>query len=230
MSKNISKKNSSGGMTFIELIVVLGIFTVIAGTVLFNYRGFSTNVSLQNLAQEVALQLKRAQTNAVSGKTPELSTNQLQNINNLISLDWKPSYGVAFDKANYPGSLFFYFNRDIGAANEVTLDFFDLEASGYNDDCEVDAESECLEELRLPSTVVIDMICFDFTEIVPQGGCDGEERDTAYISFTRPRGNAKIMEFDDGADYKGNVFIRLSTAEGSHRHIAVWESGYISIK
>ena len=221
------------GMTFLELIVVMGIFAAIAATVLFNHRDFSTNVSLQNLAQEVALQLKRAQTDAVSGRTPNLSDAQQQNINNLISLDWTPSYGIAFNKTLHPGEFFYYFNRD-DAGNDF-LDFYDLATGSYSTgDCESLGDSECLEELRLPSNVVIDMICFDFNQIVPQGDCNdagGVERESAYVSFTRPRGNASIMEFDDeSGDYAGNVFIRLSTGYGGQRYVTVWESGYISIK
>ena len=229
--RDTSRVNNAG-MTFIELIVVLGIFAAVAATVLFNYRGFSNNVSLQNLAQEVALQIKRAQTDAVSGKTPALSVVQLPNINNLLSLDWTPSYGVAFDKEEYPGSLFFYFNKDVGSSSEIKLDFLDIENGSYSSPCGNFQTSGCLEELLLPANVVIDMICFDFTTIVPQGDCsdaDGVEGDTAHISFTRPRGNASIMEFDDG-DYNGNVFVRLTTVDGGKRYIAVWESGYISIK
>jgi type II secretory pathway pseudopilin PulG len=223
----------SKGMTFLELVVVMGIFAAIAATVLFNHRDFSTNVALQNLSQEVALQLKRAQTDAVSGKTPTLSDAQEANINNLLSLDWTPSYGIAFNSDLHPGEFFYYFNRD-DAGNDF-LDFYDLETGSYSlGDCEVSGDSECLEEIYLPGNVVIDLICFDFDQIISGGTCadsGGVEADSAYISFTRPRGNASIMEFDDGSgSYAGNVFIRLSTAFGGQRFVTVWESGYISIK
>ena len=226
------KKTSSAGLTFVELVVVLGIFAAVAATVLFNYRGFSNNVALQNLAQEVALQIKRAQTDAVSGRSPTLSNSQQQN--NMLSFDWTPSFGIAFDKDTYPGSIFYYFNKDVGSSSEITKDFFDFEVGSFSEPCGSEQDSECIEKLELPASVVIDSICFDFTAIVPQGDCSDAEgtessSETAYISFTRPRGNATIMEFDNG-NYHGNVFIRLATVEGGKRYIAVWESGYISIK
>lgn len=224
-------------MTFLELIVVLGIFGAIAATVLFNYHDFSSNVSLQNLAQDVALQIKRTQTDAVSGKAPTLSANQELNIANLVPIGWQPSYGAAFDiSGNWASgnkAFIYYFNKDddtVGGENKS--DFYDFERSTYTAPCGSDEESECLEEINISSGDIIDMICFDYSDNdIASGECnDGNSAETAYISFRRPRANAKIMEFDDGSPSKGNVFIRITSPQGGHRFISVWESGYITIK
>ena len=57
------------GLTSIELVVVFGIFAALASSILFNYRDFSSNITLQNLAQDVALQIRQAQNRSVSGAT-----------------------------------------------------------------------------------------------------------------------------------------------------------------
>ena len=46
------------GLTFIELIVVLSIVSVIAGVILFKFSDFSNNITLQNLSQDIALRIK----------------------------------------------------------------------------------------------------------------------------------------------------------------------------
>jgi prepilin-type N-terminal cleavage/methylation domain-containing protein len=84
------------GMTFIELIVVIGIFATVSGVVLFNFTGFTTNISLQNLANQIALQLKKSQTQALSGT----GGSALFGAN-------KPSYGIHFDTTKPDKFIFF---------------------------------------------------------------------------------------------------------------------------
>ncbi len=215
-------------MTFVELVVVLGIFGAIASTVLFNYRDFSENVNLKNLAQNIALQIKRAQTDAVSGRLPQLSVNQ----SGGTPIGWKPSFGVAFnieDPAN-AYKLFYYFNKGLQDDSDYYEDMNDFEGGGtYLPPCGSDLESECLEEIIITGGEFIDLICFEFDTIEVDDDCDGVESDRAYISFTRPRSNANIrMTGTD--DPKENVYIRISSPGGRHKYIAIWESGYISIQ
>lgn len=64
---NIFKKNNkkNSGVTMIELTVVLFIFIVISGMTIFNYSKFNTSISTQNLADDVALSVRRAQGYAI---------------------------------------------------------------------------------------------------------------------------------------------------------------------
>lgn len=237
----------NAGMTAIELVVVMGIFAAISSTVLFNYRNFSNNVALQNLAQDVALQIKRAQTESVSGRLPILSGNQLLESGNLLPTDWKPSYGVAFqtDVANNwdlgGGGFAYYFNKGLPPPPpdfvEVNRDLYDFTETTY-EGCGALApgDSECLEEIKISSGDYIDMLCFNFTTInesCTAGGGIESVNNQAFISFTRPRGNAIIMDGsvdDGGASPYDNVFIRITSPSGKHKYISVWASGYISIR
>lgn len=231
-------KNKNIGMTFLELVVVLGIFGAIAATVLFNYGDFSANVKLQNLAQDVALQIKKAQTDAVSGRNPisDLSITQSQNLSTLIPGDWTPSYGVAFttDSGLWTGDgrgFIYYFNSssDDDGNGFIYRDLWEFESGNYSS-CGDMPDSECLQEINMTSGDVIDLICFNFTDIPPDGSCDGQIGDKVYISFTRPRPNATII-YNNPGEPESNVFIRItSPRSGGHKYVSVWESGFISVK
>lgn len=64
--KNKIKYNK--GLTLIELMVVISIFLVITTIVIFNYEGFSSTVSLQNLTDDIALSIRKAQSFAIGAR------------------------------------------------------------------------------------------------------------------------------------------------------------------
>lgn len=76
------KKNR--GMTYVELIVVLSIFSIMSAVALFDYGKFEARVDIKNLANDIALQIVGAQKNAMAGKLA------------IASFFDKPAYGVYF--------------------------------------------------------------------------------------------------------------------------------------
>jgi len=55
----------------VELIVIISIFAIVAGITLVNFGGFSSNVSINNLAYEIALVLRQTQNlGSSSAQTP----------------------------------------------------------------------------------------------------------------------------------------------------------------
>ena len=84
-------------MTYVELIVVLGIFAVMLSISMFNYKRFQGKVDIKNLANDIALKLVEAQKSAVSGKLVPGAT-----------FNTKPSYGVYFNRAT-SSTKFLYF-------------------------------------------------------------------------------------------------------------------------
>ncbi len=60
---------SSRGFTLIELLVSIGIFAVLTGVVLSNYRSFSTNSDFNNTVEDVYFALREAQVYGVGAKT-----------------------------------------------------------------------------------------------------------------------------------------------------------------
>jgi len=125
MFKKILKINRKGGLTFIELIVVIGIFATLSGVILFNSGSFTSNITLQNLANQIALQLKKAQTNSISG------ANSL-----LFSVPYKPSYGIYFDTTL--------------VQNQKQFDYFgDFNNNGQKDGSICNPLAECQDRITI---------------------------------------------------------------------------------
>ena len=76
------------GMTYVELIVVLSIFSIMSAISLFDYRKFEAKVEVKNLANDIALQIVNAQKSAMAGKIPE---------GLITTSSWVPAHGVYFD-------------------------------------------------------------------------------------------------------------------------------------
>lgn len=88
---------TSNGITYIEVITVLAIFTIMTSVVLYNYRDFQMKVDIKNLAADIALKIVEAQKASLDGKLPPATQQALINTGGPGTLLWKPSYGVYFD-------------------------------------------------------------------------------------------------------------------------------------
>lgn len=239
-------KNQNKGMTFIELIVVIGIFAAISGTVLFNYRDFSDGIKLQNLSQEIALQGKRAQTLASQGRRPILSNAQSTNgIDNFLPFNWVSSYGIAFDSSYqdrfilYFNSPEYYFEPDSPDASPAdlrlsrSLDFFDFSDGNYQAGCGA-ATSECIEEFLITDGSRIDLICANREPVGPNADpecAEGIPLNTLHVSYTRPFLESYILGDDGGGLFElAYGFVRITTQDGGQsRYITFWNTGQISV-
>lgn len=114
--------NCQRGMTYIELIVVLSIFSVVTSITLFDYNKFQQKVDIKVLANDIALKIIEAQKSSTSGKWNS----------NASSENWKPSYGVYFNTSDNRKN-FIYF-ADMDNSNS-------FEGSG--------CDEECLEETTI---------------------------------------------------------------------------------
>lgn len=86
-------------MSYVELIVVLSIFSVLSAVAIFNYGDFQANVDIRNLATDIASQIVTAQKSSLNGVLP---------LAGAPFSTWKPSYGVYFDTTT--PTKFVYFN------------------------------------------------------------------------------------------------------------------------
>lgn len=194
------------GMTFIELIVVLGIFSVISGIVLFNFSDFNNNITLQNLAQNIAMKIKQAQTYAMTGKNPQIFVGACPN-----ATDCRPSYGVSF-KTNSSNQFEFFadLNND----------------SIYNE--------SPLETVNIQTKDTIKYICLDGKSdrsfsITSSGefSCANRAEDLD-IFFKRPLSDAMIKSAS--AEQISDAEIVISSAKGKLMTIVVWNTGQISVE
>ena len=85
------------GMTYVELIVVLSIFSILSAVSIFNYGDFQAKVDLKNLASDIALQITQAQHSALNGVFPTQS----------VAASWKPAYGVYFNSSSNTSFIYF---------------------------------------------------------------------------------------------------------------------------
>jgi type II secretory pathway pseudopilin PulG len=65
MFKIFVKNKYNSGLTIIELLVVVSIFVIVTGLSIFNYNNFNSSVSTQNLADDIALSIRKAQGYAI---------------------------------------------------------------------------------------------------------------------------------------------------------------------
>jgi prepilin-type N-terminal cleavage/methylation domain-containing protein len=218
----ISNKTKQSGVTLIELIVVIAIFAIVSSVLLFNYSDFSTNVSIRNLSQEVALSVRKAQTYATSVKGIENT--------NLSTRDY-PSYGISFslDATSgpfEPNTKQFVLFADVPSIFGTLLPNKQYETNGT---CGViEPGSECIENFSINTSDSIIEFCTDVTGCVSSGSID--------ITFRRPVPDAIICYKSSSSDTTclnttiSNVDIVLQSAKGLRRTVSVWNTGQISVK
>lgn len=90
----MNKPHSQSGFTLVELLVSVGIFTLITTAAVFNNAQFNGNVVLSNLAYEVALSVRQAQFYGITVK--QSSTNTFD-----------AGYGISFNVSTPTSYLLF---------------------------------------------------------------------------------------------------------------------------
>lgn len=225
----IKSKNSflTHGFTIIEMLVVLAIFIVISGIILFNFSDFKSNVSLENLAQDIALSVRKTQSYASSTKG-----NLLSGTPDVIF----PGYGIHFStespltapKFQGDNKSFIIF-ADI-PPNPIPA-FYDYKYDNGIKFCgtsNLASGNECLEEMKITSTDYISEICDD-TNSTPS--CITGTLD---ITFKRPDPDATFCFIPTGAPgctgTSTSAHITITSVSGKTQKIKVWNTGQISIE
>ncbi len=214
ISKKFELASKQRGMTLVELLVVLAIFFIVAGLTIFDYGRFRSSVSLQNLADDIALSIRRAQNYAIGVKSANPSA-------------FDSGYGIHFSTNLYSSS-------DARAgSNKSFVIFADLDGSHtYNyttstsaicDVSTITAGEECVDLLSINTADSIYQICPDGNNCVNSGFAD--------ITFLRPNPDAFICV--DGACSSSlssvDIVVR-NTASGDTKTISVSNIGQISIR
>ena len=58
------KNKKTNGFTLVEFVVIIGIFAIMVGVIMSNFNGFKSIITLDNLAQDIALAIRQVQTSA----------------------------------------------------------------------------------------------------------------------------------------------------------------------
>lgn len=208
------------GVTLVELVVVIAIFAIVSSVLLFNYSNFSTNVSIRNLSQDLALTIRKAQTYATSVQGVSTAGGGARSY---------PAYGISFSLDTNGGvyqpnkKKFVLFvdtvDPNMGAPNKQ----YDAGST-----CGTPSEGdECLESYSIESADSIVSLCSDATGCISTGSFD--------VSFHRPSPDAIICyKSDFSARCSSTVIsyldIVLESAQGTRRTVSVWNTGQISAK
>lgn len=141
MFKNLHKYRKNRGVTMVELIVVIAIVAILSGMMFFDYGKFKSSTSLQNLADDIALSVRKAQMYAVGArgvngnnfdygygvhftiKSPTNNINEGSNKAFILFVDMNTSQNKSINGYDYP--------NDISSCGTITM------------------ENECLEILSI---------------------------------------------------------------------------------
>jgi prepilin-type N-terminal cleavage/methylation domain-containing protein len=221
MFKIFTKNKYERGMTIVELLVVIGIFTIISVIIIFDYGKFRSTSSLQNLADDVALSVRKAQSFAIG-------------VRGAGSGGFSPGYGVHFSIENidpselttYSGSnrsfvLFANIDNDISYDNNGSCGITSLIEG-----------NECIEELKVMSTDRISSIIYS------QGGSDYEirEGDVIDIFFLRPNPEPTFCyktESSSTCDVENISYVKIEIKNDANpdyiKTVTIYNNGQISV-
>ncbi len=192
------------GMTYIELIVVLSIFSTLASVVLFNYSAFQSQIDIRNLSNDIGLKILQAQKSATNGLVP---------VERTVAEDWQPTYGIYIPSITSDGKSFSYFS-DIVKDNV----FSDFSCAG-ND--------ECLDKILLTKGNIISGLQVLFQgETAPN---DLHDLSDLAIFFTRPSGGAVFVSSTSLVSPINYILITLKSPKDDIATIKVYPSGKIEI-
>jgi prepilin-type N-terminal cleavage/methylation domain-containing protein len=176
-------RKTTTGFSLIELMVVIAIFAIISGVIMFNYGRFSSNMIVTNLAYEAALAVRQAQVYGISvKKTTE-------------GAKFDASYGVWFSESDKQN---FYLFSDKDGDKMYT------EPAVGNPNLELE------ESFGFNGSNIIKNFCV--TDSGGTRTCSSVSSELQYLSivFTRPDPEAKIYAFNSG---KGQIGATYSKAE-----------------
>jgi len=205
MFKNSHKNKRNTGLTLIELMVVISIFMIITGITIFNYGKFDSSSSVQNLADDIALTVRRAQGYAIGVHG--------------IGSSFDEGYGVRFTtstngQGNSGSNTSFVLFADTNNNFEYDNYLNSVCGSFQNGD-------ECLEVLNIKSADEIKGI------FLPG---DSVSKSTVDITFKRP--NPEPIFYVDGYPQGVNyikIKISSSSNDGLDKYITISNNGQISV-
>ena len=201
---------NSPGFTLIELIISIGIVSIILAVVVSNQATYIDGVILSNLADEIGLTISQAQAYGIGVK--EFSPG---------SSDFTASYGLTLSLL---GS---------GSASAY-LSFADRNGNKFYDgnwSCPTGGISECLNKVNISRGNYIDSVCVVRTSGADQ--CNTARR--VDVSFLRPDTEAQLIFFNNigqifnPSNMKG-VKIVLKSPGGSTRSVIVYKTGQVSVQ
>ena len=209
------------GFSLIELLVSIGVMSVIFTVVILNQSKYTDGIALTNLADEISSMISQAQVYGTGVK--ELSTG---------SGEFNASYGLTFSLLGTTPPL----DPNSGSASAY-LYFADRNGNNrYDGDwsCPTGDASECLSRIDITRGNVIEDLC----EVRTSGLDDqcGNSVRRVDIIFVRPSTEARLTFFNNGGQSSSQqpttkvARVKLRSPSGSTRSVVVYNTGQISVE
>jgi prepilin-type N-terminal cleavage/methylation domain-containing protein len=193
------KKIRKRGFTLVELLVSVSIFSVITSIVLTSNNRFNSTIDLVNLAQDVALSIRKAQTFGLNSRA---NAGVFENENGVVG------YGVRLRTDTPTQYLFFV---DLNASNTANtgevLEWFTVQGGN--------TVSKICVNIIQSGSVSLGEHC-----------SDEKTRIALNITYRRPNPEA-VMRTNLGYADRGTITVR--SRNGIEREIVVTTSGQISV-
>ncbi|HUC88647.1 MAG TPA: prepilin-type N-terminal cleavage/methylation domain-containing protein [Candidatus Paceibacterota bacterium] len=197
------------GMTLIELLVVISIFAILTSMTIFDYGSFRSSVSINNLADDIALSIRKAQSYAIG-------------VHALSSSNFLSGYGVHFTTGS---------NKSFVIFNDINNNKFYDATSGCGS-----GSIECNEVLSITSADKISAIYLNDDRENGKGPIPSNY--SMDISFKRPNPDAHFCESSPisnpcnvNNDNASHVEIVVSNDNNiKSETITIWNTGQISVQ
>ncbi|MCR4306521.1 MAG: prepilin-type N-terminal cleavage/methylation domain-containing protein [Candidatus Yonathbacteria bacterium] len=207
-----SKLQRKRGFTMIELIVTISIFTMVTSVVLANYPKFSSRIVLENVAHQIALTVREAQTYG-------LSVRGFDNSGTTVF----PGYGVYFPAPGVGSKTFTLF---ADPNDDQRYDLSVCRSTG----------SECLQESTIRSAEHIYLLCGNLKTTggtIENPGAADCSLSSLHVGFRRPDPDANIVGYSEtDGDYRAfsDAEVVVISPRGDMKTIVIWTTGQISVE
>ncbi|PIR68142.1 hypothetical protein COU49_02180 [Candidatus Nomurabacteria bacterium CG10_big_fil_rev_8_21_14_0_10_35_16] len=198
--KKLKNFKLNRGMSYVELIVVLSIFSIMSSLIIFNYAEFQERVEIKNLANDIALKMVDAQKSSIFGRFPSLAQQA------EITPTWKPSYGIYVDLTTDNKSFIYFVDLNNDNAYQGT-----------------DCTGECVDKISITKGNYISSL-----DVVYQDATIQNINDLT-LSFTRPDSTAIFQSSSALGPNISHVQISIISPQSIQSFIKLYASGRIQI-
>lgn len=202
------KSSKTKGFTLLEIVISITIFAFLTVLLVVKYGSFNKGILITNLAYDVALTLRNAQSYGLNVKSVPTDGSNYSNT-------FDKAYGVHFDSTSQN--------------NKKMIFFADLNDNGKYDSTPTD-EKISLYNIKNDFSVV--EICIGANS----SGCTGTTFSIVHklnITFKRPDLDARIFGIENGVDIDNIKYAEIRLQNGSdyfsRKKVAVTSVGQISV-
>ncbi len=196
------------GFTLFEMMVSISIFVMITTIAVVNYRKFGNDVFINNLAYDIALTIRKAQSYGI-------------NVRGTSANNFSYGYGVHFDIRSSP-------NPCTGVASNTCYKIF-VDSLPSEPDLQWNNAAEDVETFNLLKGSTVSSLC-----VTSSSGEDCTV-DVLDLVFLRPNPDAHIYFHTTGGATGGttgytSARIVIRAVDGREKSIVVYGIGQISVK